>query len=449
MKGELTRKKVCIISFSPICRDARVLRQIKYLSSHYDLTIIGYGDPHQSCSDKINIEWISLSSKDERNKFETHLSWFKILKSFLLNHIEGTLLLWFLRSILKYVRFSALSFVLLAGRFHSFFFEKWFWRQETRIKAFEYAFNSHCDIFHANDWDTLPVAGEAAKQTNAKLLFDAHEYAPLELENRPLWKLTMRPAITYFIKKYSAQIDASVTVASRISERYSKEFGLKPIDILNTPERIEIPLQPFDSNQIRLVHHGGAIPDRRLELMIETLALCDSRFSLHFMLIPTNSSYLNKLKRLAEDLVPGRISFHEPVPPEEIVRRISEYDIGFCLIAPTNYNYLVSLPNKFFDYIMAGLAVCIGPSPSMVEIAERYGLGCIAPSFDPQDVAQTLNQVTKDQISNMWAASHKAAREINAEREMEKLVKVYDHLSKSMESASAMAHHVTKGKRME
>jgi glycosyltransferase involved in cell wall biosynthesis len=163
-------------------------------------------------------------------------------------------------------------------------------------------------------------------------------------------------------------------------------------------------------------------------MMIEALALCDRRFSLHFMLLNNDPEYLKELKRLAEELTPGRIIFHNPVPPEDVVLRVSEFDVGFCLIAPTNYNYLVSLPNKFFDYIMAGLAVCIGPSPSMEEIVYEYGLGFVAPSFDPRDVAETLNQLTNDRLAMMRKASQEAAKKINGESEMRKLVELYDRL---------------------
>ncbi len=424
----INRKSICIISFSPIYRDARVLRQIKYLSPYYDLTIIGYGPPHQDWVNRNNIEWITVENpylyNDKLNNINRKRKIMRVLKSKLPDNWVSELF----RSIIRKIKLL-LSFSLVGlGRLHTSFYEVWYWRGKYRVHTMQFAINSKAHAFLANDWDSLPIAVKAAEFRNARLVFDAHEYAPLELENRWYWKPLFKPAITYFIRKYSSTIDTSVTVAPIISERYKKEFGLNPHVILNTPEREELPIINSNSDKINLVHHGGAIPDRRLELMIETLALCDSRFSLHFMLIPTNSSYLNKLKRLAEDLVPGRISFHEPVPPEEIVRRISEYDIGFCLIAPTNYNYLVSLPNKFFDYIMAGLAVCIGPSPSMAEMVNQYGFGRVASSFKPHHVAETLNRLTTEDLLRMRTAAREASRHINSEKEMKKLVEIYFRL---------------------
>ena len=50
-------KSICIISMSPVARDIRVLRQIKYLAPYYNLTVIGYGQPHPSWSNMDSIVW--------------------------------------------------------------------------------------------------------------------------------------------------------------------------------------------------------------------------------------------------------------------------------------------------------------------------------------------------------------------------------------------------------
>jgi glycosyltransferase involved in cell wall biosynthesis len=77
---------------------------------------------------------------------------------------------------------------------------------------------------------------------------------------------------------------------------------------------------------------------------------------------------------------------------------------------------------------MAGLAVCIGPSPSMMEIVNQYGCGCIASSFRPEDLADALNRLDTEEINTMRKASRKAALELNAENEMGKLVRLYQQL---------------------
>jgi hypothetical protein len=280
-------------------------------------------------------------------------------------------------------------------------------------------------LYYANDWEALPVAARAAQWHQARLIVDLHEYAPLELENIWHWRLIQGPLVTYFLQRYGPLADASLTVAPAIADRYRQEFALDPLTILNVPEPVPLPAKVRPTNEIRLVHHGNASRERCLERMIETVAVCDRRYSLHFMLINSDPDYLAQLKGLAERLAPGRVTFHQAVPPQEIVARIAQYDIGFYLLEPNSFNNRVALPNKFFDFIVAGLAVCIGPSSSMADFVCRYGLGWTSPSFAPEAVAQLLNQLTTEEIVARQQKAAEAARQFNADREMQKLLDLH------------------------
>ncbi|MEM2929173.1 MAG: hypothetical protein QXS18_05210 [Thermoplasmata archaeon] len=420
----MKKKSICVISFSPIYLDARVLRQIKYLSNHYYINVIGYGPAHPDFAAKDDIKWFSIDNENRQKNSLTQNNKINLFKNKTINN-----------KIVKSIRIinrqlkTLSSFLLLClGRFHPFFYEFWYWKQKYRKKALRNAIESKCNAFHANDWNSLPMAAKAAEILNAKLIFDAHEYAPLELENRWYWKPLFQPMITYFLKKYSSKINASITVAPAISQRYREEFGLNPQVILNTPERVFLKKKYSNSNEIRLVHHGGAIRDRKLENLIKTLAFCDNRFSLHFILLKNDLVYIKSLMILSEKIAPYKIKFYEPVSPERIVERISEYDMGFYLLEPNSFNNIAALPNKFFDFIAAGLAICIGPSPSMAEFVKKYGIGCVAPSFEPKIVAETLNQFKKEDIIKMKEASRKASKYLNAENEMKKLINLYNNI---------------------
>ena len=94
-------------------------------------------------------------------------------------------------------------------------------------------------------------------------------------------------------------------------------------------------------------------------------------------------------------------------------------------MAPISYNNHMALPNRFFDFMMAGLAVCVGPSPAMQQIVEQYGYGFATPSFEPSDIAVALNSQTPDRIVQMQKAAREAAKILNAENEMQKLKDYY------------------------
>lgn len=397
------KKKVCIISFSPIYRDGRVLRQIEYLSPAYDLTVIGYGDAPQRWKDVSGVRWVQLVQPGANSKWHSRF------------HFAKTL--------------AALMALRPLARLKPAIYRQWYWSQSPYFQALRYALEEPCDAYHANDWDALPVAAEASLQHQARLVLDLHEYAPLQMENRWFWKPFYTPAITHILKYYAPAVDFSITVSAPLAEHYRRQFHLEPEVVLNAPEPVaDLPQHTLKPEHIRLVHHGLVVPHRHPEWMIQTLALLDSRYSLHLMLVNRESMHGQRLQRYAEQVAPGRVTFYDPVPPEQIVRRIADFDMGFVLIPANNFNYENSLPNKFFEVMAAGLACCIGPSPAMAELVKRYGFGCVAPSFEPQAVANLLNSLRVDQIESMRQAARRAATFLNARVEMNKLVSVYNRL---------------------
>ena len=175
------RRKAFIISYSNVQRDARVLRQIKYLSPYYDLTVIGYGPPHPDWANKSNIEWLTVDHLSGPMKRAIHLKENNRLRQFIAKKLTN-----YLRPSLR-PRAVAEYVAMLSGRLHPSLYETWFWRKTQHKQALKYAVESECDFFLANDWEALPVAAEAGMMNHAKLIFDAHEYAPLELENRRVY----------------------------------------------------------------------------------------------------------------------------------------------------------------------------------------------------------------------------------------------------------------------
>ena len=185
------------------------------------------------------------------------------------------------------------------------------------------------------------------------------------------------------------------------------------------------PTHYINPNHIRIIHHGNASPDRCIEAMIETMDYVDSRFTLDLMLVATfHQDYFQKLQAMVEKR--KNVHIIPPVSFEEIIPFSSYYDIGFFLVPPTTYNLQMCLPNKFFEFIQARLAIAIGPSPEMARLVQEYNLGIIAKDFSPQEMAKSLNALTKEQILQYKENANKAAKILNAEKEGEKLFKILE-----------------------
>ncbi|MEZ4859684.1 MAG: glycosyltransferase [Caldilineaceae bacterium] len=407
----MSRKSICILALSPIARDGRVLRQIQYLSPHYDLTVVGYGPPHPHWADHPYVRWLQLPEPTPVAAIKAELR-------------RGKLTSLYRRLPLELSRLAYRS-SLYMGRILPAAYDAGYslrWRMIDQIKQL---IAMRHDAYHANDWNTLSLAFKMAKIHGARVVIDLHEYAPLEFESQPDWWL-YEPMLRQVLQTYGPQADAAITVAPPIAERYRQEFGFEPIVVLNAPEYMPVPAREIDAQNLRIIHHGAASKLRRPEVMIEAIAHCDQRYSLHFMFVP--SPYVEELKQLAAQRAPGRVSFHAPVAPEAIVPRIAEFDIGFTLLPPQSFNDQVALPNKFFECIGAALALCAGPSSSMAAIIQTYGCGVVAPSFAPEEIAATLNQTSTEEWCAMRTQARTAALDLNAAHEMGKVVQLYAQL---------------------
>ena len=95
---------------------------------------------------------------------------------------------------------------------------------------------------------------------------------------------------------------------------------------------------------------------------------------------------------------------------------------------PTNFNGYKALPNKFFEFIQARLAIAIGPSPEMSKLVQQYNLGIIAKDFTPKSMAEELNKLTKQDILKYKENSNKTAKILNAEKEGEKILKILEEV---------------------
>jgi hypothetical protein len=388
----VTRATACIISFSPIARDARVLRQIAALAPQYNLLVLGYGPPPSRWRDAASVRWFAFEPP----------GWYEQQ---------------YLRSLLLVGRVLRLTVC----------YELWYWLQRLHRQAFDRVRSLRADLILANEWHALPLAWRLAMRWNAPLVLDLHEYAPLEWEEQWRWRLFVAPMICSFLQKYATQAAATTTVAPEIARRYHEEFGFLPVTVLNAPDYVMLEDHMVDPQMVRLIHHGGAIRARQLELMIETIRRCDRRYHLSFMLVG-DEGYIRHLRAYAGRVAPGRVAFLEPVTPDQVVSRIAPFDMGFYLLKPTNYNNSVALPNKLFDFVHAGLAVCVGPSPGMAAFVHEWQCGVVAPSFDPAAVAAMLNRLSAEEITTMRRAARAAAAQINAATEMAKVVDLCDRL---------------------
>ncbi len=291
-------------------------------------------------------------------------------------------------------------------------FERYYWSRPEVRHAKRLLEMRRFDLVIANDISALPLALELAKE--CPVLMDAHEYSPREFDEKFFWKLLFGRYHHDLCKRYMPMAAAVTTVCQGIAKEYEREYRVPCKVIHNSPVDQKLLPSAVDAAHIRLIHHGAAIRSRHLGVMIDMMKYLDTRFSLNFMLVESDAEYMAELRAAAQ--ADPRIRFIEPVAMNDICQRLNEFDVGVYLLPPVNFNHEHALPNKFFEFIQARLAVAIGPSPEMATLLRQYQCGVVAESFAPQALAAVIQPLDAVVVARLKAASDIAAAELNYER---------------------------------
>ena len=110
------------------------------------------------------------------------------------------------------------------------------------------------------------------------------------------------------------------------------------------------------------------------------------------------------------------VVFHDPVPKQKIAGLLASADIGMQILANVPAFYDGTSPNKFFDYIAAGLPVLNNYPGWLAKAIQSSGCGFTVPPENPKAFADALVSAAdnRDQLKEMGhAARTLAARDFD------------------------------------
>jgi glycosyl transferase family 1 len=369
--------RVLVISFSDLARDPRVDRQLSFLAAEHEVVAAGLAPPAGE-----TVEFIDLSVRRDRGLGEA------LRKGRSAGGIAESL------------GWRALGLHQRAYRRHPL----------NRLAA-ERLRGVMADAVIANDLSALPLAIGVAG--DAPVIFDAHELSTEEHAQIRWWRMFVAPHADALLREALPRTAGMMTVSSGIAAAYAERYGVSPTVVTNAPPESDLEPSPVGT-QMRLIHHGIAVAERRLELMIEAMDQLDERFTLDLMLVPSQPRYLSRLRRLTKSR--PRIRLLEPIPQRSIVGWCNDYDLGVFVLPPRNGNQLHVLPNKLFEFIQARLAVVVGPSPEMARVVRERGCGLVTRDFSASGLAEALSGLTPDAVASYKHGSDRAAGVLNAEQ---------------------------------
>ena len=288
------------------------------------------------------------------------------------------------------------------------------------------------DAWHCNDIEAF-VLGWCAQRLNPRLrlIYDCHEFeaernAKPAVERRMVGWLERR-----MIRKAEAVITVSPSIAAAYRERYTVH-GIQAVHLVrNIPEpkphqdgpvpdhfrtRFGIPQGDFVA-----LYQGAFTHNRGLETALEAMrGLEDSGIHLVLMGYGPLQPVVD-----AAALEMEHVHVHPAVAYEAVLEHTRSADVGLVSVKPTCLSYLYCLPNKLFEYLLAGVPVLSNDLPDCRALIEKYGAGSVVMQDDAAGWRQALVAMRESGTEDFASGLKEARETLSWQAESDVLIRLY------------------------
>ena len=303
-----------------------------------------------------------------------------------------------------------------------------FFYAEYNIRLFIFLIFTSFDILHSNDLDTLPANYLASRIKRKPIIYDSHEYftGVPELKNRhftkKIWEIIERLIFP--------RLQNIITVNDSIARIYGEKYGKQIHVIRNLPVKAKFDnaLSPAffglpENRKLVILQGSGINRERGAEEAVEAMQYIDNAT----LVIAGKGDVIPELiNKVINSPLRDKIIFKSLMPYDKLMQLTSLCDCGLSLDKDSNLNYRYSLPNKLFDYIMAGIPVVASALPEVIKIMNKYDIGLVIKDHSSFEIAEKINTILVSKTKHSLSKNLKrAADDLNWDNEKHKLLTIY------------------------
>lgn len=255
-------------------------------------------------------------------------------------------------------------------------------------------------VFEVRDlWPELPKAMGVIKNPMILWMMSVLEWLSYHSANR---LIGLSPGIVEGIQKRGIEADkvASIPNGCDLDIFANQQQSWRPEAVKDT-----------DLMAIFTGTHGLA---NGLDAVVDTALELQQRGRDDIKLVLVGDGMQKKaLQQRAAELNLTNIIFHEPVNKTKLAGLMASADIGLQILANVPAFYYGTSPNKFFDYISAGLPVLNNYPGWLAELITEKKCGFAVPPENPQAFADALEyaQAHREELMVMGDNAQRLAQE--------------------------------------
>ncbi len=296
---------------------------------------------------------------------------------------------------------------------------------EYNLRLINFLLFRKIDAICAIDLDTIVPCHSISRVKHIPRVYDAHEmFTELkEVVNRPvihkIWKQVEKRLVPRFKWGY--------TVSESLAEEFYRRYDVHYKTIRNTPV-----LRPFDPAvpKEKFILYQGAVNEARgFEYLIPAMQWVNSR-----LVICGDGNFMHAVKDLIIQFkLEDKIKLKGMLAPAELWVIAQQARLGVAIAEKEGLNQYLALPNKFFDYIHAGLPQVTMDYPEYRAINKQYEVAVLIDNLAPKRIAEAINNLMLDDVlyNRLRENCLLARKELNWQQEEKKLLDFYQSLFKN------------------
>ena len=278
------------------------------------------------------------------------------------------------------------------------------------------------DCICAIDLDTILPCYYISKLKRIHRVYDAHELfcEMKEVVSRPRiyrqWKRIEEFAVQRFPFGY--------TVNQLIADEFRKMYWVKYRVVRNLP--LLKPLEIPEKNEKYILYQGAVNEGRSFETLIPAMKEVRGR-----LIIAGDGNFMQQARDLVhKNDLGAKIIFAGKIPPEELFDYTRKAWIGVTLFENKGLSNYLSLANRFFDYLNAGIPQLCVNYPAYREINKTYPVAVLIDDLGPEAIATRLNELLENPClyHELQQNCLKAREELNWQQEEKILLAFYQSL---------------------
>lgn len=240
------------------------------------------------------------------------------------------------------------------------------------------AIRNAADIYIAHGQAALPIAARAARYHGVPYGFDCEDLNAEALADgmtHPQVRKNIKSIERKYLKNAAYVLATSIPMADFLVHEYGIPMPMIIHNVFSKEELLGVasPASRPIHDTVSLVWMSATIGQGRgIEMVIRAMSLLPENCKLNIYGRFIGPDFKNKIYALIDATNQAKIIFHPMPMPVDVMKTIAQHDIGITMDDDSCKNLSLTICNKFFLYMQAGLAVASSNIPGQKSIFDEH-----------------------------------------------------------------------------